>query len=306
MAAAGGVLWRPRPDGTVETVLVHRRKYGDWSLPKGKLDAGEHALAAAVREVSEETGERVVLGRRSLQVRYTVPEGPKRVDYWLMQACGGRFSANPEIAELRWLPLDEAADAVSYDHDRTVLADAARDDVPRAPTLLLVRHASAGSRSDWDGDDDLRPLDDKGIGQARRLAEVLPHFRPTAILSAARTRCTQTVEPLAAALGLQVEPLPALGEQEYGADPEAGLAAIERLLARRDRAGVTVVCSQGGAIPAVLTALGVDWRAAAPASAGKSHPPSAKGSVWALGGRPGALAADYYRDFTADPDAPDA
>ena len=101
MAAAGGVVWRSRPDGTTETVLVHRPKYGDWSLPKGKLDEDEHVVPAAVREVTEETGERVVLGRRSLRVRYTVPDGPKRVDYWLMQACGGRFAANPEIDELR-------------------------------------------------------------------------------------------------------------------------------------------------------------------------------------------------------------
>jgi 8-oxo-(d)GTP phosphatase len=304
VAAAGGVLWRHGPGGGVETALVHRQKYGDWSLPKGKLDEGEHIVPAAVREVTEETGERVVLGRRSLRVRYTVPDGPKRVDYWLMQACGGRFAANPEIDDLRWVPLAEAPGVVTYDHDRAVLADAARDDVPRAPTLLLVRHASAGSRSDWDGDDDERPLDDKGLGQARRLAEVLPHFRPTAVLSAARTRCTQTVEPLAEALGLDVEPLPALGEEEYAADPDAGLAAVEALLAPRDRPGVTVVCSQGGAIPSVLVALGVDWEGVPGVAAGRSAPPSAKGSVWALGGRPDGWVADYYRDFTSDPDAP--
>ena len=300
MAAAGGVLWRTRPDGTTETVLVHRPKYGDWSLPKGKLDAGEHLLPAAVREVTEETGEGVVLGRRSLQVRYTVPDGPKRVDYWLMQACGGSFAANREIDELRWVPLAEAADVVTYDHDRAVLSDALRDDVPRAPTLLLVRHGSAGSRSDWDGDDDLRPLDDKGLGQARRLAEVLPHFRPTAILSATRTRCTQTVEPLAEKLGLEVQPLAVLGEQEFAEDPRPGMTAIELLLEPRAESGVTVVCSQGGAIPSVLMALGVRWEG----MAGRLYPPCAKGSVWALGGRPGALAADYYRDFTPDPDAP--
>lgn len=304
MAAAGGVLWRTRPDGAVETALVHRSRYDDWSLPKGKLEPGEHVLTAAVREVTEETGERVVLGRRSLQVRYTVADGPKRVDYWLMQACGGRFVADDEIAELRWLRLEEAGDAVTYEHDRAVLADAARDDVPRAPTLLLVRHASAGSRSDWDGEDDLRPLDTRGVRQARRLAEVLPHFRPTAVLSATRTRCTQTVEPLAEALGLEVQPLPALGEEEFGADPAAGLAEVERLLAGDGRPGVTVVCSQGGAIPSVLMALGVRWEDVPGVAAGRLHPPSAKGSVWALGGRPGALVADYYRDFGPDPDAP--
>ena len=308
MAAAGGVLWRTRADGTVETVLVHRPKYGDWSLPKGKLDTGEHVLPAAVREVTEETGEAVVLGRRSLQVRYTVPDGPKRVDYWLMEACGGSFAANREIDDLRWVPLAEAGDVVTYDHDRAVLADALRDDVPRAPALLLVRHGSAGSRSEWDGDDDLRPLDDRGLGQARRLAEVLPYFRPTAVFSATRTRCTQTVEPLADKLGLDVQPLAELGEPEFAADPQAGLTAIERLLepgagagGGQDGArGVTVVCSQGGAIPSVLTALGVRWDGVG----GRLFPPCAKGSVWALGGRPNALAADYYRDFRPDPDAP--
>jgi 8-oxo-dGTP diphosphatase len=302
VAAAGGVLWRSRSDGALETVLVHRPKYGDWSLPKGKLDAGEHVLAAAVREVREETGEELVVGRRSLQVRYTVADGPKRVDYWLMQACGGSFAANAEIDELRWVPLADAVDVVTYDHDRTVLHDALRDDVPRAPTLLLVRHASAGSRSDWDGDDDLRPLDAKGVGQARRLAEVLPWFRPTAILSATPTRCIQTVEPLAEKVGLDVQPLPALGEEEFSDDPQAGLAAVERLLEPRTEPGVTVVCSQGGAIPSILMALGVRWEGLG----GRLYPPCAKGSVWALGGRPDALASDYYRDFTPDPDAPTA
>jgi 8-oxo-dGTP diphosphatase len=303
VAAAGGVLWRTGDDGTDTTVLVHRPKYGDWSLPKGKLDAGEHVLAAAVREVTEETGLDVVLGRRSVQVRYTVPDGPKRVDYWLMQARGeSSFAANREIDELRWLPLAEAVDVVTYEHDRAVLRDALREDVPRAPTLLLVRHGSAGSRSDWDGDDDLRPLDRKGIDQARRLAEVLPSFRPTAILSATRTRCTQTVEPLAEKLGLDVLPLPAVGEEEFAADPQAGLAAIEPFLEPRPEPGVTVVCSQGGAIPSILMALGVRPKGLG----GRLYPPSAKGSVWALGGRPGGLAADYYRGFLPDPDAPTA
>ena len=129
---------------------------------------------------------------------------------------------------------------------------------------------------------------------------MLPHFRPTAILSVPRTRCTQTVEPLAEKLGLDVLPLPEMGEEEFSADPQLGLAAIERFLSPRSGPGVTVVCSQGGAIPSALMALGVRPEGLG----GRLSPPSAKGSVWALGGRPGALAADYYRDFTPDPDAP--
>jgi len=297
--AAGGAVWRTRSDGLLETVVVHRPKYDDWSLAKGKLEPDERPLSAAVREVGEETGLAVVVGRRSIRTQYAVEEGEKHVDYWLMQAVGGEFAPNAEVDELRWLPLPEAAELVSHEHDRAVLADLGRDDVPPAPTLLLVRHGSAGNKHDWDGPDELRPLDAKGRRQAARLAEVLPLFAPTAVLSAERIRCRETVQPLADRLGVDVLPCRELGEEEFSADPQAGLAVIEQLLAPRNRPGVTVVCSQGGAIPSVLMALGVRWEGVA----GALWPPSAKGSVWALGGRPGALAADYYRDFAAEPDA---
>jgi 8-oxo-dGTP pyrophosphatase MutT (NUDIX family) len=291
--AGGGVVWRTRDDGAVETAVIHRPKYDDWSLPKGKLDAGEHVLQAAVREVGEETGLTVVTGRRSVSTRYPVPEGVKHVDYWLMRAVGGEFEPNREVDELRWVSVGDACTLLSHDHDRDVVADLDQPDVPREPALLLVRHGRAGKRDDWAGPDDLRPLDEKGRSQAERLAEVLPLFAPTAVLSVPRVRCTQTVEPLADRLGLPVLPCPELGEEEFDADPQAGLAVVERLMQPRDTPGVTVVCSQGGAIPSALMALGVRPDGVA----GKLWPPAAKGSTWALGGRPGALAADYYRDF---------
>jgi 8-oxo-dGTP pyrophosphatase MutT (NUDIX family) len=298
VAAAGGAVWRRAPDGGTEVALVHRPRYDDWSLPKGKLDAGEHALTAAVREIHEETGLAVVAGRRSLRTNYPVPEGVKRVDYWVMQSLGGTFEPDDEVDDLRWLPVPAAADLCSHEQDRTVLADLVRTDVPLMPTLVLVRHGRAGSRADWDGPDDLRPLDERGREQAQRLAEVLPAFRPLAVLSAPPVRCRDTVAPLAERLGLDIGPAPELGEEGFEADPEAGLALVERLLAPRDRPGVTVVCSQGGAIPSVLMALGV------PFAPTRDYPPCAKGSFWVLGGRPGALIADYYRDADPDPDAP--
>jgi 8-oxo-(d)GTP phosphatase len=300
VAAAGGVVWRPCTDGGLEVAVAHRPRYDDWSLPKGKLDRGEHALPAAVREVREETGLEVVVGRRSVRTSYPVVEGVKRVDYWVMQAVGGVFEPNHEVDELRWLEPAEAAALCSHEHDRAVVADLMRDDVPRMPALLLIRHGHAGSRRDWDGPDDLRPLDGRGRREAARLAEVLPAFAPTTVMSARRTRCEETVAPLAERLGLPVEPLDELGEEEFAADPQAGLAVVERLLAPRPAPGVTVVCSQGGAIPSVLLSLGVRWEGAS----GRLYPPAAKGSVWVLGGRPGALSADYFRDVDADPDAP--
>ena len=298
VAAAGGAVWRRADDGTLEVALVHRPRYDDWSLPKGKLDAGEHALTAAVREIDEETGLDVIAGRRSVRTGYPVLEGLKRVDYWVMQALGGAFEPDDEVDELRWLPVREAAALCAHDQDREVLADLTRTDVPLMPTLVLVRHGRAGDRSDWDGPDDLRPLDARGRHQAQRLGLVLPSFGPTAVYSARRTRCEQTVAPLAQRLGLPVLPLPELGEEEFADDPDSGMAAIERFLEPRDEPGVTVVCSQGGAIPSVLMRLGVQF---APT---RSYPPSAKGSVWVLGGRPGSLSADYYRDLDPDPAAP--
>jgi 8-oxo-(d)GTP phosphatase len=302
--AAGGVVWRTGDGGALETALVHRPKYDDWSLPKGKPDPGEHPLQTAVREVVEETGLSVAAGRRSVRTRYPVPlrdgrTAPKEVDYWLMHGRGD-FVPNDEVDQLCWLDLDRAAELVSHAHDRAVLEDLARTDVPRAPALLLVRHASAGDRSDFDGPDELRPLDRRGRAQARRLAEVLPLFGPVAVASAGPVRCRETVAPLAEALGLEVAPLPELGEERFQADPQAGLAAVQRLLTPRAEPGVTVVCSQGGAIPSVLLALGVRWQG----TTGRLWPPSAKGSVWALGGRPGALLADYYRDLGAEPASP--
>jgi 8-oxo-dGTP pyrophosphatase MutT (NUDIX family) len=303
--AAGCAIWRNGHGGVLETAVVHRPKYDDWSLPKGKPEAGEHLLMTAHREVEEETGLDVVLGRRSVRTRYDVPlrdggSAPKEVEYWTARWTGGEFEANDEVDELRWLPVEKATALCSHDHDRAVLADLERIDVPRMPTLVLVRHGHAGSRSDWDGPDALRPLDGKGRRQAQRLAEVLPVFAPVEVFSARRTRCQETVAPLAERLGLQAQPLAELGEEEFAADPQAGLAVVERLLTPRPDPGVTVVCSQGGAIPSVLLSLGVRWEGVA----GRLYPPAAKGSVWVVGGRPGAMAADYYRDLDPEPDAP--
>jgi 8-oxo-dGTP pyrophosphatase MutT (NUDIX family) len=125
VAAAGGAVWREGPDGGTEVAVVHRPRYDDWSLPKGKLDAGEHALTAAVREVREETGLAPVAGRRSVQSCYPVPEGLKRVDYWVMRAGGGDFRPNDEVDELRWLAPAEAIPLLSYERDEALLEHAA-------------------------------------------------------------------------------------------------------------------------------------------------------------------------------------
>jgi 8-oxo-dGTP diphosphatase len=117
--AAGGVVLGSR--GRV--ALVHRPKYDDWSLPKGKLDPGESFEQAALREVEEETGLRARLVRELPSVQYRDnKDRPKVVRYWLMEVeHDPGFAPNDEVDELRWVPPDEALRLLTYDRDRDVL-----------------------------------------------------------------------------------------------------------------------------------------------------------------------------------------
>lgn len=118
--AAGGVLWRPLDRGR-EYAIIHRPKYDDWTLPKGKLDPGESHEQAGLREVAEETGFAAELGADLGETSYDHDGRAKRVRYWGMRAVDGRFRANSEVDELRWLPYEQARRLLSYDHDRALL-----------------------------------------------------------------------------------------------------------------------------------------------------------------------------------------
>ncbi len=277
--AAGAVLWRRAGNG-IEIAAVHRPRYDDWSLPKGKADRGETLPFAAVREIAEETGIAARLGAVLGDVHYEVLEGPKTVRYWAAEARGGEFAANDETDELRWCPVDAAAGLLSYRRDLDVLRRFADADVPDA-VVVLVRHAKAGSRAQWDADDDLRPLSSTGHDQAARVAEFLALFGPDRLASAPPVRCRDTIAPYSAATGLPVSDEPLLGEEGYWADPPAGLARLRELAAG---SGVTAICSQGGVIPDVVAEL-----------TGRVDVPSRKASTWVLGITGGKVrTADYY------------
>ncbi len=212
--AAGALLWRPGPDGP-EVALVHRQRYDDWSLPKGKALPGEHVLLTAVREVAEETGVRVVLGRRLPSTHYQQHGNrPKTVDYWAARAADGpqpAFIPNDEVDEIGWLAVAAARVRLSYPHDVDVLDEFAAGP-PETKPLILVRHASAGSKDEWraDGhDDDLkRPLDAAGRQQKEELARLLQCYGTARVLSSAAERCAETVQPYADLTRQQVQTAP--------------------------------------------------------------------------------------------------
>ena len=293
--AGGGVVWRHATNGvhdepSVEVAVIHRPRYDDWSLPKGKIATGESDMEGAVREVLEETGFHVRVGLPLGVTRYhkTVPGGRrlKIVRWWSMQAEEGTFSPTREVDRLAWLSLAEASARHTRYTDREVLERFARGATP-SRAVLLVRHGSAGSASAWSGDDRDRPLDACGIAQADDLVRILSRFEIGSIFSADVRRCVDTVAPLADAYGLEVQPAPLLSEVAYPGREEEAVAFVARL---GDAEHDAVVCSQGEVIPDLVARL-----ATSDGYPIDSPPLSRKGSTWALSidlnGR--LIAADY-------------
>lgn len=259
--AAGAVLWRHDGVG-IEIAVIHRPRYNDWSFPKGKLKSGEHILLAAVREVEEETGVRPRLGRRLPARTYLKSGRSKRVDYWAATGDPGEFVPGDEVDRVEWLPVSYAEQRLTYAHDVDLLHEF--DAGPRYTTpLVILRHGSAGDRSQWRGDDVLRPLDERGMVEAEALADLLAAFGPLRVVSSATMRCVGTVLPYALRSGMRVETEFAFTMTPADMEPARGYtgglanladarAAVLELLAARTPA---VVCTHGEVVSALIRAL---------------------------------------------------
>jgi 8-oxo-dGTP diphosphatase len=313
--AAGGVVWRPAQAGA-EIALVHRPRYDDWSFPKGKCERGEHELATAIREIKEETGLRVVLGRRLASSVYRVAAGVKRVSYWAARCVGSAgFVPGHEVDQVRWLPAAEVKALLTYERDQVLLEEFRSGPVLTDP-LVLLRHAAAGRKQDWVSgraqQPDLdRPLDPSGSADADVLASLLASYGQCQVISSAAERCVATVRPYAAAVGVPVqvrseltvtpEPArdaslltlatgtaraPTRGQPAWPAQRAAGIA-VQLAVSGRP----TLICAHRENLPAMIEAVFDALGASRP-----DAEPLGKSEFWVLQSADGALVSAERHD----------
>jgi len=265
--AAGALVWRLE-NGTLEVLLVHRPSYQDWSWPKGKVDPGESLPATAVREVGEETGTDIVLGRPLSQLRYPLTDGrTKRVHLWAGRvaspadapALSARIPPVPastdEIDDLAWLSVEKAELRLTRESDQEPLATLVHlHSRGRLETAVLVvaRHARATSRSAWAGDEIDRPLTPAGRRQAGALVPVLAAFGVRHVGTSAWARCAGTTAPYARAAGLVPEH-PDLTGAEAERSPSQVAGEVRRFLESGED---VVMCTRRPVLPTVLDVLG--------------------------------------------------
>jgi phosphohistidine phosphatase SixA/8-oxo-dGTP pyrophosphatase MutT (NUDIX family) len=257
--AAGALPWRRRR-GALQVALVHRPRYGDWAWAKGKLEPTEEWPVAAVREVFEETGFHVRLGRTLPTSEYTLLDQAgqpttKQCRYWAAEVVGGDGTLANEIDEVAWLDVADATAQLSYARDLDQLGALVRAD--RAGTLttwplVIVRHAKSRSRSTWPDADPLRPLNSRGRERAEALVPILAAYGVTRVVTSPSVRCLDTVLPYAVAAGHQPRLKAGLSEEGFAEQPDRALYHLTRLL---ERGNAAVVCSHGPVLPVLLEQL---------------------------------------------------
>ena len=254
--AAGAVATREHPLRGTEVLIVHRKRYDDWTLPKGKLDVGESLPACAVREVREETGVTIRLSVPLDSITYEAGNaGLKKVDYW-----GGvvldwvRRAPDAEVDVVSWLPVRAALGRLTYSHDHFLVEQYLAQ--PPTTPLILVRHAKAMDRKDWSRKDSARPLNSRGRRQSKMLSPMLAAYGVTKLVSSTSTRCTSTLLPYAHLREMTIETHSLLSEEEGEGDPK-GVGSLARKIKAATLANgePTAICVHRPVLPHILDAL---------------------------------------------------
>jgi 8-oxo-(d)GTP phosphatase len=255
--AAGAVVTREDPSGDTEVLIIHRTRYDDWTLPKGKLDAGESSPACAVREVREETGATIRLGVPLDTTRYDTSKGVKQVDYW-----GGMVldtaprPPDDEVDGVSWLPVPAAFDRLTYAQDHFLVQQHLEQ--PATMPMIILRHAKAMDRKDWSKKDSSRPINARGRKQARLLVPMLGAYGITNLVSSTSARCTGTFEPYASARGLTIAKFGQLTEDVGGDDPRAVAKLVVKLRTAALASGEpSAICVHRPVLPHILDALDI-------------------------------------------------
>ena len=255
--AAGVVCWREQ-DGKLEVALVHREVYKDWGFPKGKLDPGEQLPQTAVREVLEESGFKVRLGRKLGVIKYQVGAGlDKEVHYWASRVSAKsiakqKFLPNKEIAKVEWIAAKEALTLLSYEHDQNLMQQViqlhkAKELETRA--LIVLRHAKATARSEWKGEEAKRPLLTDGELQAKALIPLIAAYGPRRLVTSPWARCHDTIAPYAQARKQKLIERHQLTELGHKKRPVRTQEVVNDLLGT-SKSGL--ICSHRPALPSIL------------------------------------------------------
>ncbi|SDQ84339.1 NUDIX hydrolase [Quadrisphaera sp. DSM 44207] len=256
--AAGAVCWHRGDDG-LRVLLVHRPRYQDWSWPKGKLEGPEPVVAAAVRELAEETGLVRPLGVPLPSARYPLgTDATKHVSYWAAHVPGPALPPPPrpdEVDETAWVTPEEADRRLTRRADRVqlrALLDADAGGALDTWPLVVLRHAHAHPRTGWDGTDADRPLAPPGMAQARALPELLTAWSPLRVVSSPWERCVQTLEPYLYATGTRLRTKRRLSEDGHRTGSAAVAHYVSGLLAK---ARPVLVCTHRPVLPTLLGTL---------------------------------------------------
>jgi 8-oxo-dGTP diphosphatase len=251
--AAGAVVWREEVPFELEVLLVHRPQYDDWSFPKGKVEDGETSIAAAFREVKEETGVTAIFGQYLGSSSYKIADSKKKVKYWMAMGLphSAPFVSNVEVDKIEWVSIKEARHFLSYDDDREILDEFISRE-RYTSTLVLLRHAKAIKRSDWNDYDLDRPLSEEGIEQSKRLVGQLEPLGIQGIFSSDASRCYSTVEPLSLHLDSKVTVTSDLNEESFEKDEKIALTYVKHLMRYP---GNQLIASHNPIIPHILTKI---------------------------------------------------